>query len=952
MPRVKGKEQLCSCEQKHFKSIQGFGEHTLFDRYADIENVVIKKVDEKYRHFLAQPVIEDDTMTWFSKPYNETPSRFTELQGEELTKYDTIKKNTIAHYQKIIEILKNEEQYSEAETLENSIKFINDDFLYCYDGIVVLGIWGMQLRENIRESIGTISKNLFKEKKKSTIVSPSIDKPSQPEIETPEIPIENPFTIRFNAGDNGNISGKAELQKHSGETIFENEVPKVEPKAGYEFTGWDKNPKDYGVTGETIFTAQYSPIVPPINPLPWYKRFWNWLRNLFFGRGFLKWLLWLLLLLLLILLLIWLLRGCDSERVHPIPRPINDKPWIHDDPRVGDGGGIYDPGNPYDKVPTPPDYGDVLPPNQGEMPPIDTTKIIRDPGNPVIISNRLNVLMENEDKSIMDLAKEFKAKYPDDKYKVVYYDDVVKRMQIEVPPEERLNLKTELPEKFAPEYKLFVFDESLFEGNYTPNDPAFSSSDKSWYLKYINAPKAWDITKGSSKLTIAIVDNGFSLKHPELQSKVVMPYNVWLHSKGIFAQNIDHGTHVSGTALALMDNKKGLCGIAPNCAYMPVQVANKQGLMTTTSILDGILYALYQGADVINISLGMQFTGTLPESEQRDLQNNHFKEEERLWNKVMEISDKHKTIIVVAAGNENMLAGVNPMSRPKDFIVVSAIDKNNREYQKAGFSNYGDYSTVSAPGVSIYSTVGNNNYQVMDGTSMAAPIVTGTIALMKSLNDSLTAEQIACILQGTGKPVEGKVGNLIQIDKALQRIQSGNFTDCDSHPDTPSTGDVQILLSWNNYNDLDLICTDPNNETVWFKNKSVASGGKLEIDMNVNYPDSKTPIENIYWPSGGAPNGTYNVYLSYYKKHIEINETPYKITVKYGDKTEVFTGKIKQEDNSIPICSFTLGDANNSPPPSGRSKDELLRERERLQKQLDQIDRELREIRNNMNFKN
>lgn len=951
MPRVKGKEQLCSCEQKHFKSIQGFGEHTLFERYTDIENVVNKKVDEKYHHFLAQPVIDGDTMTWFSKPYNEAPRRFTELQGEEQTNYDIIKKNTVAHYQKIIEILKNEDQNSEAETLENSIKFINDDFVYCYDGIVVLGIWGMQLRENVRESIGTISKNLFKEKKKSTIVSPDIDEPSQPEIENPEIPIENPFTIRFNAGDNGNISGNTELQKHSGEIISESEVPNVEPKAGYEFTGWDKNPNDYGVTGETIFTAQYSPIVPPITRLPWYKRFWNWLRNLFFGRGCLKWLLWLLLLLLLILLLIWLLRGCDRERVHPIPSPIDDKPWIHDDPRVGDGGGIYDPGNPYEKVPTPPEYSDVLPPNQGEMPPIDTTKIIREPGKPVIISNRLNVLMENEDKSIMDLAKDFKEKYPDEKYKVVYYDDVVKRMQIEVPPDERLKLKTEIPENFAPEYELFVFDESLFEGGYTPNDPAFSSTDKSWYLKSINAPNAWDITKGSTNLTIAIVDNGFSLKHPELQSKVVMPYNVWLHSKVVFAQNIDHGTHVAGTALALMDNKKGLCGIAPNCAFMPVQVANKQGLMTTTSILDGILYALYQGADVINVSLGMQFTGTLPESEQRNLQNNHFKEEERLWNKVMEISDKHKTIIVVAAGNENMLAGVNPMSRPKNFIVVSAVDKSNREYHKAGFSNYGDYSTVSAPGVSIYSSVGNNDYQVMDGTSMAAPIVTGTIALMKSLNDSLTAEQIVCILQGTGKPAEGKVGNLIQIDKALLKVKSGEFTDCDSRPDTPSTGDVQILLSWDNYNDLDLVCTDPNNETVWFKNKNISSGGKLEIDMNVNYPDSKTPIENIYWPTGGAPNGTYNVYLVYYKKHIEINETPYKITVKYGDKTEVFTGKIKREDNSIPICTFTLGDANNSSPPSGRSKDELLREREKLQKQLDQIDRELREIRNNVNFK-
>ena len=100
---------------------------------------------------------------------------------------------------------------------------------------------------------------------------------------------------------------------------------------------------------------------------------------------------------------------------------------------------------------------------------------------------------------------------------------------------------------------------------------------------------------------------------------------------------------------------------------------------------------------------------------------------------------------------------------------------------------------------------------------------------------------------------------------------------------------------------------------------------------------NKTPIENIYWPTGGAPNGTYNVYLVYYKKHIELNETPYKITVKYGDKTEVFSGKIKSEDNSLPICTFTLGDANNFPPQSGRSKDELLRDREKLHRVRDAL---------------
>ena len=516
-------------------------------------------------------------------------------------------------------------------------------------------------------------------------------------------------------------------------------------------------------------------------------------------------------------------------------------------------------------------------------------------------------------------------------------------------------MKQEIPGKFAPVYKLFVFDEALLEGAYTPNDPAFKDSNKNWYLRKINAPKAWDLTRGSDKITIAIVDNGFNLKHPELRSKVLQPYNVWKHSDDVFPQKIDHGTHVAGTALAIANNEQGLCGIAPNCKFMPIQVANEKGMMTTTSVLDGILYALYQGADVINVSLGSQFSGLsqFPESKQRDLIQNHFKEEERLWREVMRIAASHNATLVVAAGNDNVLAGIEALQRPELFITVSAVDKNSQNITKANFSNYGSYSKISAPGVGIYSTVGSNNYQTMDGTSMAAPIVSGAVALMKSLKSSLTTKQIICILQNTGLPTQGKIGKLLQLDKALQMVRSGNVIDCTPKP---STGDVQILLNWNNYNDLDLYCTDPKGEAVWFKNKSISSGGQLEIDMNVEYPDNKKPIENIFWPNNGAPNGTYNVYLRYYKKQEpNINKTPYTITVKYGEKTENYKGFITKEDSTLHICSFTLGNGSTiqNPPsrPNAPANDErrnsLLKKRESLQQELDRIDRELKVIGNN-----
>lgn len=907
MAKVTGKKELCRIEDinKNFKAIQGIGGTTLFDRYNLAEtNIIYKSIDVKYQGLLAYPVQKGNTITFYGKKYNETPQLFAELQGEELEKYTSIKNETLSHYTSKINSLQNSGKIDEAEFLSRSIKFVDERFIYCYDDIVVLGVWGMQVRDNVRGDINEICKNFVVKEK-------------------------HPLTT----------------------TVIENDFSKDESEP------IQPTPEQESIV---IQPKQENHIIvppPPLSPkLPWYKRFWNWLRTLFTGKGCFKYLLWLLLILLLFFLLCWLFRNCDGRSLKGgAILGDNDSGWFREDPNVGNDGGVYDPYNPYQPVPTPPGYEDILPPQQGVLPPIGGDPQII-PGNPSIIANRLNILMENKDKSILDLANEFKTVYPTDDYQVVYYDDVIKRMQIEIPKEERDELKLIIPEQFAPDYELFVFDEALFEGVYSPNDPAFKDSDKSWFLEAINAPQAWDITQGSEKVTIAIVDNGFNLKHPELKSKVVQPYNVWLHSDEVFPQIVDHGTHVAGTALAIADNKKGICGIAPNCKFMPIQVANKDGIMTTTSVLDGILYALYQGADVINVSLGSQFSGLshLPESAQQDLILNHFKEEERLWREIMRIAAKHNSTIVVAAGNDNVLAGIDALQRPELFITVSAVDKNNQNINKAEFSNYGDFSTISAPGVGIYSSVGKNDYQIMDGTSMAAPIVSGAVALMKSINDTITTKQIICILQETGVNSNGDIGKLIQIDKALNVVKSGKTVDCTP---SPTTGDVQILLSWNNYNDLDLLCTDPNGESVFFKNPKVSSGGQLEIDMNVEYPDSKTPIENIYWEPGKAPNGMYNVYLLYYGRHEPlIDETTYNIEVMYGGKTESYSGVIKKHDNAIHICSFTLGTVVNNPHnpitqppialPENNRRKQLEEERNRLQQELDRIDDELRRIGN------
>lgn len=957
MATVDRHELLFSTDFKYFKALQLIGEKSIFDKYKIAKTSILDKyIDEQYQDFLAYPVKEDDKIEFYGiKPRTDEPRTLSELQGEDAFKYANIKSETLQHYKNKIDELKNIGKTTEAVFLSNSIKFIDDRFVYCYDDKVVLGAWGMQLKRNVKVNITEIRKSSPQPKKEIKQQEAVVD--SEPEV----VPTETPFNVSFNPGENGILTGNPVVTKDIDSYLSDSEIPHIEPKEGYEFIGWNEKPSGYQVTENKEFMAQYRQVPPNVPPPknPWWKRFWRGPALFFKGHGFWKWLLRALLFLLLLLLLLWILRTChgfDHRTRGGGATGGNGSSWHPEYPDASREGGIYDPENPYDPRPTPPGYEDILPPQEGVLPPLDDNPEII-PGNPSVIANRLNILMDNEDKSIFDLARAFKMKYPDEKYKVVYYDNVVKRMQIEIPKEERERLKEEIPPAFAPEYDLFVFDEALFRSLCITNDPAFYDNDKSWYLQAIRAPQAWDITLGSDDIIVAIVDNGFNLNHPELKSKVFQPYNVWLQSKEVFSQRNDHGTHVAGIALAIGDNEKGICGIASACRFMPVQVADRLGRMTTISVLDGILYAVYQGADVINVSLGSMFTGLTQydESVQKDLIYNHFKEEERLWRHVMRIAARHNSTIVVAAGNDNVLAGIDAIQRPELFITVSAVDRNNHPFNKADFSNYGKYSDISAPGVSIYSSVGDDGYQTMDGTSMAAPIISGAVALMKSLNDSLTNKDIICILQSTGAETQGNIGKLLQLDKALQKVISGVEIDCTP---VPSSGDVQVMLSWTNYNDLDLIVSDPFGEKVWFKNRRVSSGGQLEIDMNVEYPDSKTPLENIYWPPGGAPNGTYNVYLLYYKQHEKTAETPYIITVKYGDQTVEYRGTIVNEKDVIHICTFTLGDSSriqDTPdtnpdkpdiPPENNRRSELERERDRLQQELDRVNDELRRLGN------
>ena len=393
-----------------------------------------------------------------------------------------------------------------------------------------------------------------------------------------------------------------------------------------------------------------------------------------------------------------------------------------------------------------------------------------------VVSNRLNILLKSE--KIYDFAYDFKKQYPDNIYRIIYYDTVVGRLQLEIPKKKKTGIRNELKQILS-QYDFTVWDESLFENNYTPNDPAIRDIQKSWHINAIRAPDAWDRTQGSPDIIVAIIDDGFDLNHPKLKEHVYKPYNVFTKNSQVTSSPTRrHGTHVAGLAIGMSDNREGISGIAPNCKFMPIQITSeKSDVISSTAIIDGIIYAIYNGADVINLSSGMSFgplLSDMPPFIQRKLIANNFKEEERVWNKIFQTAEEHNTTIVIAAGNKNVPAGIDPMQRNNYCIKVSAVTSKT---EKAPFSNYGKYSTVSAPGVSIYSSVPGNKYEFMDGTSMAASLVTGGVALIKSIDKVISSRSIIQLLQNTGIPVYSKLpaGNLIQLDKALDACRRGDF---------------------------------------------------------------------------------------------------------------------------------------------------------------------------------
>lgn len=307
----------------------------------------------------------------------------------------------------------------------------------------------------------------------------------------------------------------------------------------------------------------------------------------------------------------------------------------------------------------------------------------------------------------------------------------------------------------------------------TPNDTYYSYQ---WGLNNsgqsggtsdadIDAPEAWDTFTGSSDIVMAIIDSGIDYDHDDLQS------NIWNNpgetGDGKETDNIDndgngyvddwrgwdfansdnspmddlypeyHGTHVAGIAGAEGNNSTGVTGVCWNSKLMPLKVIDYTGYFTAANVISAIDYAVDAGAQVINCSLGLSsYSSTLYAA--------------------VEDAQEQGVLIVCSAGNSNTNINTTP-HYPASFdldniISVLATDDDDA---KATYSSYGSYAVdLGAPGGqdgtqssdNIYSTKQGDQYQYLAGTSMAVPLVTGSVGLILGQRSTINWWQAKTII--------------------------------------------------------------------------------------------------------------------------------------------------------------------------------------------------------------
>jgi subtilisin family serine protease len=312
-----------------------------------------------------------------------------------------------------------------------------------------------------------------------------------------------------------------------------------------------------------------------------------------------------------------------------------------------------------------------------------------------------------------------------------------------------------------------------------PNDPLYT-------LDYalvdspedhdIDAPSAWGTRTGCAK--VAILDTGIDTDHSDLAPNVYKSddkpnngkdddkngyvddtygWNV-IAGKGSGEDDNGHGTHVSGIVAGRGNNGNGSTGLCWSAKLVAVKFMNSKGKGSTSAAIDGIDYAVKNGAKIVNCSFGSSSKSSA-------------------LHDAVDYAQDHNVLLVVAAGNDSENIDKNPIY-PASYTDsnILAVAASTSDDTLASFSNFGSENVdVAAPGDSIFSTYLNDGYKVLSGTSMAAPYVSGTAAMLRKDESDATYGQLRkAIREKVDKPpaLNGKVvyNGRLNVQKALAAI--------------------------------------------------------------------------------------------------------------------------------------------------------------------------------------
>ncbi|MBI5231653.1 MAG: peptidase S8 [Coriobacteriales bacterium] len=305
------------------------------------------------------------------------------------------------------------------------------------------------------------------------------------------------------------------------------------------------------------------------------------------------------------------------------------------------------------------------------------------------------------------------------------------------------------------------------------SDPALP---RQWGLDRIGMNSVWPIEIGSSEVTVAVIDTGVDLTHPDLIDNIDTDNDFdFVNNDTSARDDHGHGTHVAGTVAAATNDIDGV-GVAPGCTILPVKVLDSRGRGSDFDVAEGIVWATDHGASVISMSLGTWApTQALVDA--------------------VEYAQARDVVIVAAAGNSGWYMyddGAASIEYPGALPGVLTVGASTLNDTVVSWSSKGPELDLVAPGCGILSSRRGGGMMEMTGTSMATPFAAGAVALVRSAHPEYTAQQAMSALTTTAKDV-GRAGRDIESGYGRLNVAAalGQPGGTDSEPSVPTDDDIR-----------------------------------------------------------------------------------------------------------------------------------------------------------------